>query len=161
MRDTSRDGWQNRLETHVLTNFEPMWSLLQRVEPLRRLTNRTLISRAILKIPTRPNPFSTLAPYSSWESLTDRRYDSRHLPATAQDGLPPEGKVAGLFLPRGAGTECEKAAGMFAHFAQGFPDGFLRSDRSPQGDPRKNDPSHELDPTPLYGPHPRITEALR
>jgi prostaglandin-endoperoxide synthase 2 len=161
MRDTSRDGWQNRLETHVLTNFEPMWSLLQRVEPLRRLTNRTLISRAILKIPTRPNPFSTLAPYSSWESLTDRRYDSRHLPATAQDGLPPEEKVADLFMRRGAGTECEKSTVMFAYFAQWFTDGFLRSDRSPQRDPRKNDTSHELDLTPLYGPHPRITEALR
>jgi prostaglandin-endoperoxide synthase 2 len=50
---------------------------------------------------------------------------------------------------------------MFAYFAQWFTDGFLRSDRSPQRDPRKNDTSHELDLTPLYGPHPQITEALR
>src|SRR4051794_11439618 len=109
MRDTSRDGWQNQLETHVLTNFEPVWSLLQRVEPLRRLTNRTLINHAVLKVPTRPNPFSTMAPYSSWESLSDRSYDSRHLPRVAQDGLPPEDEVADLFMRKGETTLCEKS----------------------------------------------------
>ena len=39
-----------------------------------------LIDRAILKIPTRPNPLSTVADYTSWASLTDRAWDSRHLP---------------------------------------------------------------------------------
>src|SRR6266581_3028911 len=125
MRDTSRDGWQNQLETYVLTNFEPAWTLLQRVEPLRRLTNRTLINRAILKIPTRPNPFSTMAPYSSWESLTDRGFDSRHLPPAAQDGMPAVERVADLFMRRGAGRECPKSTLMFAYFAQWFTDGFL------------------------------------
>jgi prostaglandin-endoperoxide synthase 2 len=161
MRDRSRDGWQNQLETHVLTNFEPVWSLLQRVEPLRRLTNRALIGRAILKFPTRPNPFSTLAPYSSWESLTDRRYDSRHLPPVGQDGLAPEEKVADLMMRDGAGVECAKSTVMFAYFAQWFTDGFLRSDRSPQRDPRRNDTNHELDLTPLYGVRKEITDALR
>jgi prostaglandin-endoperoxide synthase 2 len=161
MRDRSRDGWQNQLETHVLTSFEPVWSLLQRVEPLRKLTNRALIGRAILKFPTRPNPFSTLAPYSSWESLTDRRYDSRHLPPVAQDGLPAEDKVADLMMRRGAGVECAKSTVMFAYFAQWFTDGFLRSDRSPERDPRRNDTNHELDLTPLYGVRKEITDALR
>jgi prostaglandin-endoperoxide synthase 2 len=64
-------------------------------------------------------------------------------------------------MRRGAGAECEKSTVMFAYLAQWFTDGFLRSDRSPQRDPRKNDTSHELDLTPLYGPHPQITEALR
>src|SRR4051794_21824145 len=161
MRDTSRDGWQNRLETHVLTHFEPMWSLLQRVEPLRRVTNRTLVSRAILKIPTRPNPFSTMAPYSSWESLTDRRYDSRHLPATAQDGLPPEEQVADLFTRRGPGVEGEKSPVRCPSLAQWFTAGSLRRAGSPRGDPRRKAPSHELDLTPLSGPHKPITDALR
>ena len=161
MRDSSRDGWQNRLETHVLTNFEPIWTLLQRVEPLRRPTNRALIGRAILKIPTRPNPFSTMAPYSSWESLTDRRYDGRHLPPAAQDGLPPEDKVADLMMRRGAGAECPKSTVMFAYFAQWFTDGFLRSDRRPERDPRRNDTNHELDLTPLYGVRKEFTDALR
>jgi prostaglandin-endoperoxide synthase 2 len=161
MRDSSRDGRQNRLETYVLTNFEGVWSLLQRVEPLRRATNRALISRAILKIPTRPNPFSTMAPYSSWESLTDRSYDSRHLAPVAQDGLPPEDRVADLFMRRGEGDQCPKSTVMFAYFAQWFTDGFLRSDRHPERDPRRNDTNHELDLTPLYGVRKEITEALR
>jgi prostaglandin-endoperoxide synthase 2 len=161
MRDTSRDGWQNQVETYVLTNFEPVWSLLQRVEPLRRLTNRTLINHAILKFPTRPNPFSTMAPYSSWESLSDRTYDSRHLPPVAQDGLPPEEEVADLFMRKGETDLCEKSTVMFAYFAQWFTDGFLRSDRSPQRDPRRNDTNHELDLTPLYGVRKEITDALR
>jgi prostaglandin-endoperoxide synthase 2 len=161
MRDSSRDGWQNRLETHVLTSFEPVWSVLQRVEPLRRITNRTLIDRAVLKFPTRPNPFSTMAPYSSWESLSDRSFDSRHLPPAPQDGLPPEDRVADLFMRPGAGTECAKSTVMFAYFAQWFTDGFLRSDRRPERDPRRNDTNHELDLTPLYGVRSEITDALR
>jgi prostaglandin-endoperoxide synthase 2 len=161
MRDRSRDGWKNQLETHVLTNFEPLWHFAQRVEPLRRIVNRTLIDSAILKIPTRPNPFSTMAPYSSWESLTDRRYDSRHLPPVAQDGKPAEERVADLFMRRGEGTECPKSTLMFAYFAQWFTDGFLRSDRRPERDPRRNDTNHELDLTPLYGVRRELTEALR
>jgi prostaglandin-endoperoxide synthase 2 len=50
---------------------------------------------------------------------------------------------------------------MFAYFAQWFTDGFLRSDRSPQRDPRRNDTNHELDLTPLYGVRKEITDALR
>src|ERR1700742_3627043 len=122
MRDDSRDGWQNKLETYVLTNFEPAWSLLQRVAPLRRLTNRPLINHAILKFPTRPNPFSTIAPYSSWEWLSDRSYRSRPLPPVADDGRPPEEKVAYLFIPSGRGPPCKKSTVMFAYFAQWFPD---------------------------------------
>jgi len=40
-------------------------------------------------------------------------------------------------MRRGAGVECEKSTVMFAYFAQWFTDGFLRSDRSPQRDPRR------------------------
>ena len=39
---------------------------------VHRLVNALLIDRAILKIPTRPNPLSTMADYTSWASLTDR-----------------------------------------------------------------------------------------
>jgi prostaglandin-endoperoxide synthase 2 len=102
-----------------------------------------------------------MAPYSSWESLTDRRYDGRHLPPAAQDGLPPEDKVADLMMRRGAGAECPKSTVMFAYFAQWFTDGFLRSDRRPERDPRRNDTNHELDLTPLYGVRKEFTDALR
>ena len=39
---------------------------------VHRRVNGMLIDRAILKIPTRPNPLSTMAGYTSWASLTDR-----------------------------------------------------------------------------------------
>jgi prostaglandin-endoperoxide synthase 2 len=40
---------------------------------------------------------STLAPYTSWSSLTDRSYDARHLPPREIPALPPAEEVAELF----------------------------------------------------------------
>ena len=50
---------------------------------------------------------------------------------------------------------------MFAYFAQWFTDGFLRSDRRVERDPRRNDSTHEIDLLPLYGVRPAWTEQLR
>jgi prostaglandin-endoperoxide synthase 2 len=161
MRDTARDGVLNRLEFEVLTSCEPAWAFAQRRPKLRRAVNRVLIDNAILKLPTRPNPLSTLTPYSSWASLTDRRYDSRHLPPQPQDGLPDAERVAALFTRAGEGELCPKSTVMFAYFAQWFTDGFLRSDRRPERDPRRNDTNHEIDLTPLYGVREEQTDQLR
>src|SRR3954464_3139340 len=128
MRSTARDGVRNRLEFHVLTHFEPVWDFVQRTPFLERQVNKSLIDNAIVKIPTRPNPLSTMAAYTSWASLTDRRFDSRHLPPAAGDGLPAMERVADLFERRGDGVPCPKSTVMFAYFAQWFTDGFLRSD---------------------------------
>ena len=70
----------NRAETFVTTNLAGLWKTVERFPRIHRRVNAALIDRAILKIPTRPNPLSTLADYTSWASLTDRTYDSRHLP---------------------------------------------------------------------------------
>jgi prostaglandin-endoperoxide synthase 2 len=161
MRDTSRDGLLNHLEFQALTSCEPAWGFVQRRPRLRRAVNKVLIDNAILKLPTRPNPLSTLAPYSSWASLTDRRYDSRHLPPQPQHGLPEPEQVAALFARQGEGELCPKSTVMFAYFAQWFTDGFLRSDRRPERDPRRNDSNHEIDLTPLYGVRPEQTDQLR
>src|SRR4051794_5776807 len=99
-RSTERDGWANRLEFHALTHYEPVWRFLSRPR-LRGQVNRVLINSAILGAPPRPTPLSTMAPYPSGASLTDRRYDSRHLPPAEQSGLPPEDEVADLFVRRG------------------------------------------------------------
>jgi prostaglandin-endoperoxide synthase 2 len=161
MRSTARDGLRNRLEFAALTNLAPVWAFAQRRPVLRRQVTKVLIDNAILKVPTRPNPLSTLAPYSSWASLTDRRYDSRHLPPAAAGPLPPAEDVAALFA-RGGETElCPKSTVMFAYFAAWFTDGFLRSDRRPERDPRRNDSNHEIDLTPLYGVRPEQTDQLR
>jgi prostaglandin-endoperoxide synthase 2 len=161
VRDTGRDGRLNRLEFQALTSCEPAWAFVQRRPKLRRAANKVLIDNAILKLPTRPNPLSTLTPYSSWASLTDRRYDSRHLPPAAQHGLPEPERVAALFAREGDGEPCPKSTVMFAYFAAWFTDGFLRSDRRPERDPRRNDTNHEIDLTPLYGVRPEQTDQLR
>ena len=61
-RDTSRDGFSNTLQTFVLTHFKWFWRLVESIGPIQKMVNKRLINSAILKIPTRPYPFSTLAP---------------------------------------------------------------------------------------------------
>jgi prostaglandin-endoperoxide synthase 2 len=80
-RSTAKDGLANRLEDYLTTHGTPIWKLVQSVPTLRRVVNAGLTDLAILKFPTRPNPFSTMADYTSWDSLTDRTFSSRHLPA--------------------------------------------------------------------------------
>src|ERR1700742_4093518 len=104
MRSTARDGLRNRLEFHVLTSFAPAWAFAERRPVLRRQVNKRLIDSAILKVPTRPNPLSTLAPYSSWSSLRDRRADGPPPPPWPAPGIPPAEDVAALFA-RGGETE--------------------------------------------------------
>ncbi len=64
----------------LLTNFKPIWSFIQSNDSLKKKVNKTLINNAINKIPPRPYPFSTMSPYTSWESLNDRTYSGLHLP---------------------------------------------------------------------------------
>ena len=170
----------NRLETYVTTNLSGLWKLVQRVPAVHRRVNGMLIDRAILKIPTRPNPLSTMAGYTSWASLTDRTYDSRHLaPAEgARSGQPGPEQVAALFTRQGEMTPCEKSTVLFPYFAAWFVDGFLRSER-PRRDPQtgevildpdtrepvrdvaKNESNHEIDLIQLYGLHEDVTSQLR
>ena len=110
-RNTERDGTANQLEFHVLTHYEPVWRVLQRPR-LRPHVNRLLINSAVNKVPTRPNPLSTLAPYTSWSSLTDRTLST---PATCRRGqianLPPAEEVADLFVRRGEDVLCAEVDG--------------------------------------------------
>jgi prostaglandin-endoperoxide synthase 2 len=161
-RSLKRDGWANRLQLHVLTNYEPVWDLFNARPRLRRPVNRALIDSAVLRMPPRPNPLSTMSAYTSWASLTDTTYSGRHLPETPPRGpLPPTAEVAELFRRDGEGALCPKSTVLFAYFAQWFTDAFLRSDRSVARDPRRNDSRHEIDMLPLYGVNAAWTDQLR
>lgn len=161
-RDESNDGWINRVELYVTTHFPLLWRLIQRTPPLSRQVNRTLINRAILTMPTRPNPLSTMSPYTSWSSLTDRTFDGRHLPPALPDGKHPDlERTADLFNRRGDTILCPKSTVLFAYFAQWFTDGFLRSDRGVPVDPRKNTSNHDFDLSQLYGLNSKVTRLLR
>ena len=161
-RNTVKDGWVNRIEFYAMTHFAPAWRLIELISPLRRQANRVLINRAILKMPTRPSPLSTMAPYTSWASLTDRTFDGRHLqPAPTDRKYPDLERTADLFTRRAEMPPCPKSTILFPYFAQWFTDGFLRSDRNVPVDPRKNTSNHEIDLSQLYGLNARVTQLLR
>ena len=161
-RDTSKDGFRNKLEFFLLTRFSLVWKLLQAIPFVRGWLNRFLINRAVNKTKPRPYQFSTMANYTSWSSLTDRTYSGRHLPEATDEyvrSLPDIEKVLELFKrPPGKERLSSKSTLLFSHFAQWFTDGFLRTDRN---DPRKNTSNHDIDLSPLYGIKPSHTDILR
>src|SRR4051794_26173192 len=99
-RSKRRDGKFNRVETWLLTHWRWAWALLQPVDPLERVTNKTLINRGVNKAPARPYRLSTLGDYTSWDSLTDKRRTARQLPEAPREAAapPPADDVAALFL---------------------------------------------------------------
>ncbi|MCE5289336.1 MAG: peroxide synthase, partial [Nocardiaceae bacterium] len=161
-RDTANDGRRNRAEFYAMTHFRPLWWGIQRFDLTNRWMNRFLINSAILKILPRPEPLSTMAPYTSWESLTDRTYCGRHLPPKPAPEKPEIPDVAKLFARADDARFCPKSTLLFATFAQWFTDGFLRSERSePNRNPKKNTSNHEIDLCQLYGLNPAVTALLR
>jgi prostaglandin-endoperoxide synthase 2 len=168
MRD-ARDDLANRLETFVTTRFAGLWRAIQRFRPLHSRVSAWLVDRAIRKIPTRPNPLSTMSDYTSWASLTDRAWDSRHLPPGEERSLPRAEAVAALFNRDGDMIPCAKSTVLFPYFAEWFVDGFLRSERpyrdpatgEVRRDPARNESNHEIDLIQIYGLNAEVTRQLR
>jgi hypothetical protein len=117
--------------TYLTTHFPRFWRLVQRIKPLERRWNRFAINGLISFVDPRPNPLSTKAPYTSWDSLTDRTWSGRHLPPVSCPGdrVPDVAKVAELFRREGDIIPCPKSTVLFGFFAQWFTDGFLRTSR--------------------------------
>ncbi|MEO6351314.1 MAG: peroxidase family protein [Candidatus Limnocylindrales bacterium] len=157
-RNTSRDGWRNQIETFATTRGAPLWNLVMAIAPVRDEVNKVLTNSAINKFPHRPEPLSTKGDYTSWSSLTDKRYSSRHLEPRVASDLPPIPDVVELFR-REQFIESPKSTVLFSYFAQWFTDGFLRSDR--HWDPLRNESNHDIDLTNLYGLTPEVTDQLR
>ncbi len=153
-------GLYNVLEGIFLTKFSWFWKPMQAIPFVRSFWNRKLINHAIYKIPTRPNPLSTRSDYTSWDSLTDRTFSSRHLPPyVSKTPLPPASEVAEqLFLRPADKMKTGNSTVLFTYFAQWFTDGFLRTDYL---NPLKNTSNHDIDLSNLYGLTPADTEVLR
>ncbi|MFI9433549.1 peroxidase family protein [Streptosporangium sp. NPDC052375] len=162
-RSIATDGAANRLRFLALTNGRPLWDLAQRVQPVRRRLNASLIDHAIREMPPRPEPLSTMADYTSWASLTDRTFNGRHMPPATGDGSgrPTPERAADLFTRGDAMIPCPRSTVLFAYFAQWFTDGFLRGDTHVPRDPRKNSSNHHIDLNQLYGLDDTATAALR
>lgn len=162
----------------ALTKFKPIWDFIQSSPGLAKKVNKTLINNAVLKIPTRPYPFSTTSPYTSWESLNDRTYSSLHLPPldwepltnknylgfnlTPADkfekNLPPVEELEVFYHKTGETKYSPKSTLIFPYFVQWFTDSFLRTDRQNH---RKNSSNHQIDLCNVYGLNPTITHLLR
>ncbi len=179
-RDRSKDGFDNILQTFLLTNFKVIWDIVQSNEFLKRKVNKTLINSLIYKIPTRPNPYSMMTldeyipdttipkktdTYTSWESLIDRTYIGRHLPPdpkfNSEGNLPKVEDLAILFRKKDGKTiDSPKSTMLFPYWVQWFTDSFLRIDHT-QPKKLRNTSNHEIDLCNVYGLNRKRTHLLR
>lgn len=158
-----------------------------RVPFLSRIVNRGVTNYVAKSIPARPRPFSLWSPvempctpqdpdyicdFTSWPSLSQRRYSGRHLPPAAAyytAGLPLDtpymrkedalGRVTALFERRGQ-MMTDRSSLLFMFFAQWFTDSVLRVDGN---DRRKNTSNHDVDLCQIYGlseEHARLLRAM-
>lgn len=116
---------------------------------------------------TRPHPWSTVHPYVSWTSLTDRRWSARHLPEAKQTNLPDIEQLKLIFARTLQEQQlCDKSTCLFPAFAQYLTDGFIRTkmpSSDEQDDPvrKQNTSNHQIDLCTLYGRNAEQTAALR
>lgn len=175
-RDTSADGYRNRIEAFALMHFAPLWQFIQSVDLLEKWANDKIINRAVKRARSRPSPFGSMAKrgdphnsmagYTSWELMTDHSWFKRHLPQSTlgQPGdprgpLPPLGELAELFQRKpGHEPAANKSSLLLASFAEWFTDGFLMTDPS---DPRKTHTSHHIDLNQIYGLTRPESDAVR
>ncbi len=135
--------------------------------------HRYFINKLVMAGRTRPHPWSTLSDYTSWTSLTDKRYYARLLPPdytfpeAEKEAMgsrrPPTDEVVKLFATHKQ-RECPKSTCLFPAFAQYLTDGFLRTrldNDDTKSKRRETTSNHDIDLSPLYGRTPHQTELLR
>jgi prostaglandin-endoperoxide synthase 2 len=115
-----------------------------------------------------PDPMSTTPPladygpvsnYTSWNSLTNKKFSARHLPPAKKVDLPALEDVAALFKrPPGNNPTPDRSSLFFAFFAQWFTDIFMRVDPE---DRRKNTSNHDIDLCQIYGLDELTCDKLR
>lgn len=155
-----RSGVRNTVNLWLATHLTCFWDKINHAGLARSLVNENLINQFVSTMEPRPALLSTKAPYTSWDSLTDRTFSDRHLPPWTSAPAPPDIKAVVELFSRSdeSARDAEKSTLLFPFFAQWFVDGFLRMDPA---DPRKNTSSHEIDLSQLYGHDRAVTDLLR
>jgi prostaglandin-endoperoxide synthase 2 len=136
--------------------IEPLAS----IPPLRRLASRLVINHYGYATSLRPRALTLERDYTTWSTLTDRRFTGRHLPPADPEtvaALPSESDVNALYR-RERETKSTDTSVWFMFFAQWFTDSFLRTSRA---DFRQNTSTQEIDLCQIYGLGPDQTRMLR
>ena len=136
--------------------IEPLASL----PPLRRIASRLVINYYSYATPPRPRALTMASDYTTWWSLTDRRFTGRHLPPADPETiavLPSESAVSALYR-RDREIKSTDTSVWFMFFAQWFTDSFLRTNRE---DFRQNTSTQEIDLCQIYGLGADQTRMLR
>ena len=133
--------------------------LLRRVPFGSRIATKALVGLLANATAPRPRPFTLVADYTTWVSLTDPSFTGRHLPVAPPRPLPTEAQVLDLFRrPAGRARPSSDTSVLFMLFAQWFTDSFLRTDRS---DWRRNGSTQEIDFCQIYGASEAQARLLR
>jgi prostaglandin-endoperoxide synthase 2 len=136
------------------------------IEPLvwvprvRRAFSELVINYYAYATPPRPRALSMASDYTTWLSLTDRKFTGRHLPPADPEtikALPSELDVTALYR-REKEIKSTDTSVLFMFFAQWFTDSFLRTSRA---DFRQNTSTQEIDLCQIYGLGPDQTRMLR
>jgi prostaglandin-endoperoxide synthase 2 len=139
--------------------FKPIGDAIDGIAWLDGVATHAVVNLAVGATRTRPHPWSTCAPYITWEGLSDRNFLGRHLPPSKLDNLPDWTEVQRLFArPVGQQRLSPKSTCLFPAFAQYLTDGFIRTVPT---DPRRTTTNHDIDLCPLYGLNRTQTDALR
>jgi len=126
--------------------------------------NKLAINKIVDFCRHRPHPWSMVHDYVSWESLTEKQWSARHLPAKILDM--PKNDVAKELFRRKEIKYCPKSTCLFPAFAQYLTDGFIRTVMPQKDEPddparKQNTSNHEIDLSPLYGRTVQQTRSLR
>ena len=144
--------WQSRLAEHAA-------GTLRSIPGASTALTRLVINYYAEATPPRPQPFSLQNDeYTSWSSLTDRSFSSRHLQAEHTERTSPAAHDVNELFRRTTFQEADDTSVAFAFFAQWFTDSFLRTDRNY---PRKNSSNHCIDLCQIYGLTAAKTDLLR
>lgn len=152
-----------------LTRFPIIWRMVRGTPYINEWVNHLIINQIVNSTDPRPRPFSLWSPpkspdqisaYTSWVSLVNRKFTSRHLPLASEEyikSLPDINSVMELYV-RKNDIPADRSSSLFMFFAQWFTDSFLRTDPD---DLRKNESNHEIDLCEIYGLRESTTDLLR